>query len=90
MLSSILLPTVNLFYAFQTELVAHEFFVIRKYSKTERVFRNAPYTFGFDDADGKALEVGHVFWTVTSAYPVAVFIIVPVDDVVTAILNAPK
>ena len=50
---------------------------------------DAPYVFGFDDAGDKAPEASHVFWTVTDAYPAAVFTIVPVDDIVTAILNAP-
>jgi len=46
------------------------------------------YTFGFDDADGEAPEAGHIFRTVADAYPASVLIIVPVDDVVTA-LDAP-
>ena len=49
---------------------------------------DATYVFGFDDADGKTPKACHVFRAVTFAYPTAVFIIVPVDDVVTA-LDAP-
>ena len=50
---------------------------------------DAAHTFGLDDADSKAAEARHVFRTVTGAYPAAVFIVVPVDDIVTAIFNAP-
>ncbi len=50
---------------------------------------DAAYAFGFDDADGKAPESCNVFWTVANAYSAAVFIVVPVDDVVAAILDAP-
>ena len=49
---------------------------------------NATYAFGFDDADCEAPEARHVFRTVAGAYPAAVLIIVPVDNVVTA-LDAP-
>jgi hypothetical protein len=41
-----------------------------------------------DDADCEAPEARHVFRTVAGAYPTAVLIIVPVDNVVTA-LDAP-
>jgi len=50
---------------------------------------NTAYAFGFDDAYGKTPKASHVFRTVTDAYPAAVLIVVPVDDVVAAILNAP-
>ena len=45
--------------------------------------------FGFDDADGESAEPGDIFWTVASADPTAIFIVVPIDDVVTAILDGP-
>lgn len=50
---------------------------------------NAEHTFGFDDTDGKAAESGEVFRAVASAYPATVFIVIPVDDVVTAVFDAP-
>ena len=50
---------------------------------------DAADTFGFDDTDGKSPEACHVFRPVTGSYPAAVFVVVPVDDVVTAIFDAP-
>lgn len=49
---------------------------------------DAFYAIGFDDSDGKTPEARHVFRTVAGAYPAAVLIIVPIDDVVAA-LDAP-
>jgi hypothetical protein len=50
---------------------------------------DAAYAFGFDDSNGKTSESGDVFWTMAGAYPTAVFVIVPVDDVVAAVFDAP-
>jgi len=50
---------------------------------------HAVHTFGFDDTDGEASKTGDVFRTVTGSYPTAVFVNVPVDDVMAAILDAP-
>jgi len=51
--------------------------------------RDAAYAFGFDDANGEPPQSSDVFWAVTSAYAAAVFVIVPIDNVMTAVLDAP-
>ena len=51
--------------------------------------RHASWAFGFDHTDGEAAKPGHIFRAVTGADATAVFIIVPVDDVVTTVLNGP-
>jgi replicative DNA helicase len=53
------------------------------------ILSDAADAFGFDDTDGKSPEAHHVFWPLTGSYPAAVFVVVPVDDVVTAIFDAP-
>ena len=53
------------------------------------LLRHTANTFGFDDTDGKASQAGDVFRAVTGSYPAAVFVKVPVDDVMAAILDAP-
>ena len=45
--------------------------------------------FGLDDSDGESPETSDVFWTVASAYPRAVFVVVPVDDIMAAIFDGP-
>jgi hypothetical protein len=50
---------------------------------------NAAYAFGFDDPDGKAAEAGDVFRAVAGAYATAVFIEIPVQDVVAAVFDGP-
>ena len=50
---------------------------------------NAAHVFGFDDPDGEAAEAGDVFRAVAGAYAAAVFIEIPVQDVVAAILDGP-
>ena len=50
---------------------------------------DATHAFGFDDANGKTAQSGHVFRAVTSAYAAAVFVIVPIDNVMTAVFDAP-
>ena len=45
--------------------------------------------FGFDDTDGESPQSGNIFRSVTGAYAAAVFIIVPIDDVMAAVFNAP-
>jgi len=47
------------------------------------------YAFGFHDSNGKTSESGDVFWTMAGAYPTTVFVIVPVDDVMAAVFDAP-
>ena len=51
--------------------------------------RDAAYAFGFDDANGESPQSSDVFWAVTSAYAAAVFVIVPIDNVMTAVFDAP-
>ena len=51
--------------------------------------RDAAYVFGFDDSNGKPSEPGDVLRAIAFAYPASIFIIVPIKDVVAAILNAP-
>ena len=47
------------------------------------------YAFGFDDANSESPQSSDVFWAVTSAYAAAVFVIVPIDNIVAAVLDAP-
>ena len=51
--------------------------------------RDVAYAFGFDDANGESPQSSDVFWAVTSAYAAAVFVIVPIDNVMTAVFDAP-
>ena len=51
--------------------------------------RHTFYPLGFNNADSKAPKVSGIFRAVTGAYPTSVFIIIPVDDVVAAIFDAP-
>jgi hypothetical protein len=46
-------------------------------------------TFELDDANGKAAQSGNVFGAMASAYAAAVFIIVPIDNVMAAVFDAP-
>ena len=50
---------------------------------------NASYAFGFDDTNGESTKSGDVFRAVAGAYAAAIFIVVPIEDIVTAILNTP-
>ncbi len=51
--------------------------------------RDTAYTFGLNDGNGKAPQSSDVFWAVTSSYAAAVFVIVPIDNVMTAVFDAP-
>ena len=51
--------------------------------------RDATNASGFDDADGESPQSSDVFRAVTSAYAAAVFVIVPIDNVMTTIFDAP-
>ena len=51
--------------------------------------RDAAYPFGFDDANGKAAQARYIFRAMAGSYPAAVFVIVPIDNVMTAIFDAP-
>jgi len=50
---------------------------------------NAAHAFGFDEADGKASKSGDVFRAIAGADAAAVFIEIPVQDVVAAVLDGP-
>jgi len=45
--------------------------------------------FGFNNSDSETAETGHIFWTVTGTYAGAIFIVVPIDNIVAAIFNTP-
>ena len=46
-------------------------------------------SFGFDDTDGEASQAGDVFRAIASADAATVLIIVPVEDIMTAVFDAP-
>lgn len=50
---------------------------------------DAANAFRFDDADGESPQSSNVFGAVTSTYAATVFVIVPVDNVMTAVFDAP-
>ena len=50
---------------------------------------DAPYAFGFDHANGEPSQPGDVLRAVPGADSTPVFIVVPVEDVVTAVLDRP-
>ena len=47
------------------------------------------YAFGFDHSNCKPSEPGNVLRPMAIAYPASIFVIVPIEDVMAAILNAP-
>ena len=47
------------------------------------------YAFGFNDANGETPESGDVFLAVASAYAAAILIVVPIDNIAAAVLDAP-
>ena len=51
--------------------------------------RDAANAFGFDDADGESPQPSDIFWAMAFAYAAAVFVIVPIDNVMTAVFDAP-
>ncbi|MEE4603706.1 MAG: hypothetical protein V2J65_20660 [Desulfobacteraceae bacterium] len=51
--------------------------------------RDAAYSFGFDDTNGKAAQARDIFRAMTGAYSAAVFVIVPIDNVMTAVFDTP-
>ena len=50
---------------------------------------NTSCAFRFDNTNGESTESGDVFRAVAGAYAATIFIVVPIDDIVTAILNTP-
>ena len=67
--------------------------VVEDQSDVERelthLLRNAVDSFGLEEADRKAPQSGDVLRAVSGAYAASVVIIVPVDDVMAAVLDAP-
>jgi len=51
--------------------------------------RDTAYTFGLNDANGKAAQARDIFRAMAFAYPAAVFVIVPIDNIMTAVFDAP-
>jgi len=47
------------------------------------------HPFGFDDSSGESPKSGDVFRAVAGTYPTAIFIVIPIDNVMAAILDAP-
>lgn len=50
---------------------------------------DAAYPFGFNDSNCEAAKPGDVFRTVTDPYSAAILVIIPIKDVVAAVLYAP-
>jgi hypothetical protein len=50
---------------------------------------DAGYSLGLDDSDGETAESSDVFRPIARAYTASIFVLVPVCDVMAAILNAP-
>ena len=46
-------------------------------------------SFGLDDANGETAQPGNVFRAMASAYAAAVFVIVPIDNVMATVFDAP-
>jgi len=44
--------------------------------------------FGFDDADGESPQFGDIFRPITCEYAAAIFVIVPIDNVMAAVFDA--
>ena len=51
--------------------------------------RDAAYSFGFDDTNGKAAQARDIFRAMAGSYPASVFVIVPIDNVMTAVFDTP-
>ena len=50
---------------------------------------DAAYAFGFDDGNGESPQTRNIFWTVTRAYAATVLVIVPINNVMAAVFDAP-
>ena len=51
--------------------------------------RDIAYAFGLDDANGESPQSRDIFRAGSSAYPAAVLVIVPIDNVMTAVFDTP-
>lgn len=47
------------------------------------------HLFGLDDANGKTAQPGHVLRAIASAYAAAVFVIIPVENVMATVFDTP-
>jgi hypothetical protein len=50
---------------------------------------DAAYSFGLDQSDGETSEATHICGTVSFADSRAVFIVVPIDDVMAGVFDSP-
>ena len=86
-------PTVNLFSLIlktcrSTWIIGHPQIIENQSDiscKLTHFLCNASCAFGFDDTNGESSESGDVFRAVAGAYAAAIFIVVPIEDIVTAI-----
>ena len=53
------------------------------------LLRDTRYTFGLDDANGRMPQARDSFRAMLLAYPAAIFVIAPIDNVMTAVFDAP-
>jgi len=58
-------------------------------SQLPHFLRHVTCTFGFDDTNGKASQSSDIFRSISFAYPAAVLVKVPIDDVMAAVFDAP-
>ena len=50
---------------------------------------NAACAFGLDDAYGETAQPGHVFRAMADSYAAAVFVVIPIDNVMATVFDAP-
>ncbi len=53
------------------------------------LLRDTRYTFGLNDANGRTPQARDSFRAMLPAYPAAIFVIAPIDNVMTAVFDAP-
>jgi hypothetical protein len=53
------------------------------------LLRDTEHSFAFDQAHGESSQAGHILRPMAGADTGAVFIVIPVDEVMTAVLDAP-
>lgn len=88
-------PMVNMFssWAAGDARVFRHFQVVENHAdiarKLPHLLCNASRPFGFDEPNGKSSEPRHVFGSIAGADATSVLIVVPVEDVMTAVLDAP-
>ena len=57
--------------------------------KLSHSLRDTAYTFGLNDGNGKTPQARNFPRAMALAYPVSVFVIVPIDNVMTTVFDAP-